>query len=251
MRADPREVAARCSLGIVAFDPERQELATAVAAGSMAVGSRCPHLVIGQAALTSQGFTNPRLGPLAIDLLRLGLSADEVLQALRQHDRWIDYRQVAIVGADGQAVAFTGKANTGWADHVIGKHVVCLANGLVDGTPLQAMLDRFEGDAGMPFTARLLDALEAGRAAACGPHGLLSAALRSGSHLRRAPLDLRVDIAGEGNDALSQLRTLHAQFQPVAEFYELWPDDPELAGGNWRQWAEAHPSHPAGKAGNQ
>jgi uncharacterized Ntn-hydrolase superfamily protein len=251
LNAAPREVAARCSLAIVALDPERKELATAVAAGSIAVGSRCPHLVVGQAALTSQGFTNPRLGPLAIDLLRLGLSADEVLQALRQHDRWIDYRQIAIVTSDGQAVAFTGKANVGWADHIIGKYVVCLANGLVDATPLRAMLDRFEGGAGMPFTARLLDALEAGRTAACGSHGLLSAALRSGSQLRRAPLDLRVDVAGEGGDALGQLRSLHTQFEPIAEFYERWPDDPELAHGNWREWAGSHPSHSPGRTGDQ
>lgn len=249
MSADLREIAARCSLGIVAFDPGRQELATAVASGSIAVGSRCPHLVAGQAALTSQGFTNPRLGPLAIDLLRLGLSADEVLQALRQHDRWIDYRQIAIVTADGQAVAHTGGANAGWAGHRIGTGVVCLANGLLDGAPVEAMLDRFAASAGASFPARLIDALEAGRAAACGPHGLLSAALRSGSPMRRAPLDLRVDIAGEGDDALARLRALHTRFEPVAEFYERWPDNPELAHGNWREWARSHTPHPAGDAG--
>ncbi|MEZ5935749.1 MAG: DUF1028 domain-containing protein [Alphaproteobacteria bacterium] len=224
----------------------------------MAVGSRCPHLVTDLAALTSQGFTNPGLGPLAIDLLRLGLSAGEVLQALRQHDRWIDYRQIAIVTADEEPVAHTGSANAGWAGHAFGDKVVCLANGLTDDAPLQAMLQQFERADGPAFAERLLSALEAGRSAACGPYGLLSAALLAGSPSRRARIDLRVDVASrdpqEGGDALADLRTLWTRFDPVAEFYEQWPDNPGLAQGNWREWIraagreEGPPSKPAGKA---
>lgn len=247
MNADQATVARRCSLGIVAFDPGQGKLATAVASSSIAVGSRCPQLAVGLAALTSQGFTNPRLGPLAIDLLRLGLTGAEVLQALRQHDRWIDYRQVAIVTAEGEAVAHTGGANAGWAGHVRGEGVVCLANGLADPSAVHAMLEHFDKAGDVPFPERLLEALAIGREIACGPHGLLSASLLAGTPARRDRIDLRVDIASRpieaGGDALAELAALRARFRPIADFYEQWPDNPELGQGNWRAWdTEAQPA---------
>lgn len=259
MNVGPAIVASRCSLAILSRDRARGELASAVAASSIAVGARCPRLQPGLAVLTSQGFTNPKLGPLAFDLLRLGLSAPEVLQALRQHDRWIDYRQLAILTADGTIVAHTGEANTGWAGHAAGEDVICLANGLGDGEAVAAMLERFGETRDRPLPARLLAALEAGRAAACGRHGLLSAALLAGSAGRRDGLDLRVDIARPtpeaGGDALADLIALHDRYAAVAGFYAAWPDNPELARGNWREWRksdlERHATHPAAEAALQ
>lgn len=242
MRVDPQIVASRCSLGIIALDTELQELAAAIASSSIAVGSRCPHVAVGVAALTSQGFTNPRLGELTIDLLRLGLTAAEVLQALRQHDRWIDYRQVAIVTVSGEAAVHTGSANVGWAGHAIGEGVVCLANGLADGSPVEAMLKHFTGSLATPFAQRLIDSLVVGREMACGAEGLLSASLLAATPARRRRLDLRIDIASRpldrGGDALAELHALHDRFRPIAEFYEQWPDNPNLANGNWREWAD-------------
>lgn len=121
-------------VSVLGRDPVDGTLGIALASSSMAVGSRCPHIDVGRAAVTSQGFTNLKVGPLALDLVRCGLTALEVLEALRQHDRWLDYRQIAIMTADGQVEAHTGSMATGWAGHLAGENVLCLGNGIVGGT---------------------------------------------------------------------------------------------------------------------
>src|SRR5262245_16891331 len=52
-------------------------LGAAVATSSMAVGSRCPHVRAGVGAALTQHRTDPRLGPLGLELLSRGFSPDE------------------------------------------------------------------------------------------------------------------------------------------------------------------------------
>jgi uncharacterized Ntn-hydrolase superfamily protein len=124
----------------------------------------------------------------------------------------------------------------------MGDGVVCLANGLADGAAVEAMLEQFSSGSHQPFPERLLEALAVGREVACGPYGLLSASLLAGTPARRTRVDLRIDVAArspeEGGDALAELRALRERFRLIADFYEQWPDSPNLAHGNWREWAE-------------
>lgn len=236
---DPVEIARRCMLSIVAYDEAQDRLGIGIAASSVAVGSRCPHLPAdGHAALTTQGVTNPGLGRLTFDLLQRGLQPTEVLQTLEQHDRWIDYRQIGLVSSRGEAVAHTGRSTVPWSGQIIGRGFVCLGNGLADGGPLEAMARRFATKSDFSLEERLLSALESGRATACGPCGLLSAALLSGSTARRSRLDLRVDLAHRpieaGGNALEDLDRLFRRYRPLADYYEKWTDNPLL--GDWRNW---------------
>ncbi|HYF09057.1 MAG TPA: DUF1028 domain-containing protein, partial [Acetobacteraceae bacterium] len=48
-----------------------------VATSSLAVGSRVPHAAAGVGAILTQHRTDPRLGPLGLQLLRAGCSAEE------------------------------------------------------------------------------------------------------------------------------------------------------------------------------
>ncbi len=123
------------TISILAREPESGRLGVAIAASSIAVGARCPLLSVGEAVVTSQGFANLKLGPLAIDLLRRGLDAEEVLNALRRHDRWIDYRQIAIIGAAGDIRAHTGAMTGAWAGHRVEGDSVGLGNGLENEEP--------------------------------------------------------------------------------------------------------------------
>jgi uncharacterized Ntn-hydrolase superfamily protein len=239
-------------LSILACDPRTGEIGTAVAASSVAVGARCPYLSAG-AALTTQGFTNPRLGPLALDLLRCDLAPDEIIHTLRQHDRWIEWRQIAIVSERGEIVVHTGENNVAWAGHLVGETLACLGNGLPDAKALQAMRSSFEKTSDKPFADRLLTALDEGRAVACGKCGVLSAAVLAGSSRKRSRIDLRVDMAHQspedGGDALRDLRRLYERYDNLAEFYERWSDNPSLGG--WRDWEEKAAARKAKRIDNR
>jgi uncharacterized Ntn-hydrolase superfamily protein len=214
---------AGCMISILAYDPPSQTLGIALASSSIAIGARCPHMVLGKAVVASQGFTNLKVGPLALDLIECGLTAQEVIQALRRHDRWMDYRQIAIVSAKGEIEAHTGPLNTGWAGHVVGENLVCLGNGLPDEEPLEAMKSQYLASSNLPLAEQMLCALETARDT-IGP----SFPVTSSSLLVRSPeeaeqIDLRVDFPqtapDDGGDAVRDLRGLYARYRPLADLY--------------------------------
>lgn len=229
------------AISILACDERDGALGIAIAATAVAIGARCPHIVAGRGVVSSQGFTNPKLGPLALDLLRRGLEVDEVLDALRRHDRWMEFRQVAIVSARGAVEAHTGGMTSGWAGHVTAPGMAALANGIPDPGALDAIRRSFRAAEDLPLDRRLLGAIEAGRDALGAPVRMMSSAL-----LIRAPdagadpradelasrhLDLRIDLAGGAGtpDAVSDLRRLLDVYRPLAGFYERRQDAPEDA----------------------
>lgn len=235
----------RFTVGIAARCPVTGALGTALASSTLAIGSRCPHVAAGQAAVITQGVTNTRLGPLALDLLRVGLAPDEVLEALVQHDRRIETRQIAIVTADGDALAHTGAGTIAHAADVAGDGFVCLGNGLSDPAAVAAMAAAFHGAAASGLDRRLLGALEAARPGG----GALSAALIVATPGQQTRVDLRIDAAqdrddaGGSGDAVGDLRRLFERYRPLVRYYEEWPDNPEL--GDWRSWdAEASDRNP-------
>ena len=57
---------------IVARCPETNALGVGIATYSLGVGGYCPFLARGLAALSTQAFANPTLGPIALDALQDG-----------------------------------------------------------------------------------------------------------------------------------------------------------------------------------
>lgn len=214
---------AGCMISILAHDPRSQTLGIALASSSVAIGARCPHMAVGKAVVASQGFTNLKVGPLALDLIECGLTAQEVIQALRRHDRWMDYRQIAIVSAKGEIEAHTGPLNTGWAGHLVGDNLVCLGNGLPDGTPLVAMQARYDKSGNLPLAEQMLAALESARDAVGPSFPVTSSSLLTRSLEETSQIDLRVDFPDtppeSGGDALRDLRKLYERYRPLAELY--------------------------------
>jgi uncharacterized Ntn-hydrolase superfamily protein len=220
-------------LSILAHDPASQTLGIALASSTLAIGARCQHLAPGRAVVASQGFTNLRVGALALDLIERGLTGREVIGALQQHDRWMEYRQIAIVPADGPVEVHTGEHTTGWAGHVTAPGFACLGNGLPDGAVLQAMHACFDQHAGQTLEQRLLASLEQGRRVLGPAAWLVSSALRVGGPAGAAPLDLRVDLAREppaaGGCAVADLRLLCDTYRPLALVYEARSHAPHRA----------------------
>jgi uncharacterized Ntn-hydrolase superfamily protein len=211
-------------LSVLARDPTDGTLGIALASTSIAIGSRCPHIDVGRAAVASQGFTNLKVGPLALDLVRCGLTALEVLEALRQHDRWLDYRQIGIITADGQIEAHTGSMATGWAGHVVGKDILCMGNGIAhDEDILDAALSGFSDNPQTPLAERLLTTLEGAKAKLGEAFPVTSASLLVRSPTAESQIDLRVDLpripTDQGGSALADLRDLYDQYLPLLDTY--------------------------------
>lgn len=213
-------------LSILACDRASGALGIALASTSIAIGARCPHIETGQAVIASQGFTNLKVGPLALDLIRCGLTAGEVMEALRQHDRWLDYRQIGILRADGEGVAFTGARARPGAAHHLGKGFLCLGNGLPNADAVLALASGAYGGAaraGVPLAERLLAGLAAVKAALGAGFPIVSSSLLLRAPDQDAQIDLRVDMPSrpiaEGGNALGDLQRLYADYLPLVDIY--------------------------------
>jgi uncharacterized Ntn-hydrolase superfamily protein len=71
---------------LVARDPATGAFGVAVATRFFAVGALCPHADGGIGALATQALINPTFGPRGLRLLREGLGAPLVLDALLDSD---------------------------------------------------------------------------------------------------------------------------------------------------------------------
>src|SRR5450432_1463362 len=81
-------------------------LGIGVASYSMAIGLYCDGAVRANTGVTlTQGFPNPRNNYLAINLLAQGHTAGQALTELISDDRDSEYRQIAMVDRDNNAVA--------------------------------------------------------------------------------------------------------------------------------------------------
>src|SRR5262249_58239677 len=119
----------------------------------------------------------------------------------------------------------TGADNRPWAGHRAARNVVAAANAVVGAGVVDAMFDAFQRDPGQPLWARLLTALEGGKAAGGQPDGEQSAGLYVVDREPFAVVDLRVDLHPE---PVSELRRLADQYFPLVPYYSLPPFDPDL-----------------------
>lgn len=190
-------------------------LGAAVTTSSIAVGSRCSHARAGVGACLTQHRTDPRLGPLALDLLARGYDAQHTLQAVFAVAPHVDWRQLAVLDAAGRTAAFTGAhVAREKAGEAHGKDCVAIANIVRSPDIPTAMIRAFEADSALPLAQRLIDALAAGEAAGGEFVPVISAALLV-AHRESFPyVDLRVD----------------SNPSPIAELARLWRgDEPEAA----------------------
>ena len=178
----------------------------------LAVGSVVPWAAPQVGAIATQSYANPRYGPEGLELLREGLSADEVVERLTAADDDRALRQLGVVDGEGRAATFTGAECHAWAGGRIGPGYAAQGNILVSGATVDALAETFEATAGRPLAERLVDCLDAAEAAGGDSRGRQSAALlvveRDGGYasLSDTLVDLRVD---DHPDPLVELRRIH------------------------------------------
>lgn len=212
------------TFSIVAHCPRTGQFGVALSSSSPAVAARCAHARAGVGAVATQNVTDPRLGPLGLDLLAQGLGASKVVARLEAtagaHAPW---RQVTAIGTNGSA-AFSGARALGRNGHVIGSHAVAAGNMLASDAVLPAMLAAFADNPAAPLAERLITALEAALRAGGEEGPVHSAGLLVVAEQSWPLVDLRVDWADDA--PIAQLRALWNLWQPQMDAYVTRALDP-------------------------
>jgi uncharacterized Ntn-hydrolase superfamily protein len=166
------------TFSIVAIDPANGDLGIAVASRYFSVGSVVPWAMANVGAVATQANVNVGYGQQAIDLLRQGLTAQQVLKRLLDDDTFDgkDGRQVAIVDAKGNVAAYTGPKAPNWAGDKQGKTWSAQGNILVGPQVPEAMGKAFESTSG-ELAEKLFAALKAGDGAGGDSRGRQSASI--------------------------------------------------------------------------
>jgi len=161
---------------IVARDSITGEMGVAVQSHWFSVGPIVPWAEAGVGAVATQSFAEPAYGPLGLELMRLGRSAAEALEALTSTDEGEAVRQVAMIDAAGSVAVHTGARCIAAAGHRTGPGYSVQANLMRNDTVWDAMADAFEGAEG-DLVDRLIAALEAAEGAGGDIRGRQSAAI--------------------------------------------------------------------------
>src|ERR1700687_2645152 len=113
---------------IVARDKKTGEFGVAVQSHYFQVSPAVPWALAGVGAVATQSMVNLSYGPLGLELLQAGYSAEQALKALTAGDPRAEFRQCAIVDAPANVAAHTGPRCIPAAGHVLGDGFSCQAN---------------------------------------------------------------------------------------------------------------------------
>ena len=226
---------------IVARDPETGELGVAVQSCYYQVGPVVPWGQAGVGAVATQSMVNIAFGPAGVELMRLGSSARQALDAVLAGDPQRESRQCAMVDAAGGVAVHTGPNCIAEAGHQAGDGFSVQANLMERDTVWGAMAAAYEA-AGGPLAERLLAALDAAEAEGGDVRGRQSAAMLvlGGRPTGHAWEDRLIDLRVEDHpDPLAELRRLlrfRRAYQAAAEgggaahrrALEIAPEIPQL-----------------------
>jgi uncharacterized Ntn-hydrolase superfamily protein len=166
------------TFSIVAVSEDGQWLGVAVASRVLAVGRAVPAAVVGAGAIATQAHCNLTYRPRAIELLRAGMSAADVVATLLADDPGPDGRQVGVVDRNGCSASHTGPQAMPWAGGRAGPGYAIQGNVLAGPQVVEAMERAWlSGSPAEAFGRRLVSALLAGDRAGGDRRGRQSAAI--------------------------------------------------------------------------
>jgi uncharacterized Ntn-hydrolase superfamily protein len=161
---------------IVARDPKTGEMGVAVQSHWFSVGSIVSWGEAGVGVVATQSFVNPSFGQRGLEMLKQGMTAQEVVDLLIASDEGRDFRQLAIVDAKGNSAAYTGSKCIPEAGHIVGDNYCVQANLMLSNLVWSEMSKAFESSDG-PLAERLIAALEAAQNVGGDIRGQQSAAI--------------------------------------------------------------------------
>lgn len=162
---------------IVARDKKTGELGVAVQSHFFSVGSIVTWARAGVGAVATQAMVDVKYGPLGLELMSAGKSAEEALNALLRADSGAESRQVAMVDSRGRVAAHTGSRCLPHAGHTVGDGFSCQGNIMRNDRVWTSMRDSFERNQQLPLAERMVGALEAAEEAGGDIRGKQSSAI--------------------------------------------------------------------------
>jgi uncharacterized Ntn-hydrolase superfamily protein len=161
----------------------------------------------GIGVVATQAYSERSYGPLGLELLEAGKTAEQALAALVTADPDASIRQVAMVGSDGSTAAHTGADCIPDAGHQLGDGYSVQANIMRNPSVWPAMAEAFEAATGS-LASRLLATLDAAEAAGGDWRGKQAAGLlvvEAEGQAWDTVFDVRVD---DHPEPLKELRRL-------------------------------------------
>lgn len=195
---------------IVAFDTKSNQLGVGVQSHYFGVGRIVPWAEYGVGAVATQSFSEYSYGPLGLDLMRAGKSAQQALDSLLASDSLRELRQVAMIDSTGKAAAHTGIKCIQGAGHHVGENYSTQANLMLTETVWDVMAQAFEKSKG-DLAERIMISLEAAEAEGGDIRGKQSVAI------------LVVSKERAGNKSSAPLLRLHVEdhIDPLVEMRRL------------------------------
>ena len=201
-------------------------LGVVVTSSSPAVAARCAWARAGVGAAATQNVTDPSLGPWILDLIAEGRSAADALDAMVARAPHIEYRQLAVLDAQGTTASYSGARTLGRHGHSSGTDCLAAGNLLADDMVTAAMVQAFEQRPQDHLADRLLGALRAGEAAGGEEGPVRSCGLLVVDQVAWPVTDLRVDWH---HDPVAELARLWAVWRPHEAEYVQRALDPAAA----------------------
>lgn len=200
------------TFSLLGLCPHTGMLGGVVATSSPAVGSRCLFTRATIGAVLTQHWTDPRLGPRALDLLEGGLSAPAAADAALHETPDRDWRQLAVLDTAGRTAHRSGARVKHPHAGATGPGCVAIGNILATSAVPAAMVNAFAAPG--PLAERLLRALQAGLDAGGEGRPLVSAALQVAYQAPFPYIDLRIDA---DEDPVPALHRTWLAFAPHAD----------------------------------
>ncbi len=203
---------------IVAFDEKTGDMGVAVQSHWFSVGTIVSWGEAGVGVVATQSFVNASFGPRGLEMLKKGMSPQEVVDELIRTDEGREFRQLAVLDSKGRAASFTGKLCIQPAGNIVGKNFSVQANLMSNDKVWHAMAESFKNSKG-PLAERMLEALEAAEKAGGDIRGKQSASMlvfrgkSTGKVWEDKLVDLRVDDHPAPLDELKRLLAVHRAYE--------------------------------------
>ena len=202
---------------IVARDPDTGEMGVAVQSHWFSVGTIVSWGEAGVGVVATQSFVNPAFGPDGLELLKSGMTADQVVDKLIVDDEGRDVRQLAVLDVNGNVKSYTGKNCIPGAGNIVGKNYSVQANLMLNDLVPGAMSKAFEEATGT-LAERMMAALFAAQEVGGDIRGKQSAAIlvvkgeSTGKVWEDRLIDLRVEDSSEPLQELKRLLKVHQAY---------------------------------------
>jgi len=201
-------------------------LGVAVTSSSPAVAARCAWARARVGAVSTQNVTDPALGHQVLALIESGCPAADALEEVMDKAPHAEYRQLAVIDAQGRTGSYSGARTLGRHATTSGADCLGAGNLLADERVTAAMVQAFGQRPHDHLAERLLDALRAGHAAGGEEGPVRSCGLLIVDNVSWPVTDLRVDWH---DDPITDLARLWTVWRPQEAEYVRRALDPASA----------------------